>query len=158
MRKTAIFSVSIAVFFIAIDRLLKTYAKLADPEISLISDIFIFRYEENPYIAFSLPLSGPLLSLVIASIIFALIILARDRYKKESAELIPIIFIIFGAASNLYDRLLHGFVIDYLYLRYFTVFNLADSLIVLSTGYLLLLAFTGSPRKGSGYPDHPRSR
>ena len=37
--------------------------------------------------------------------------------------------IIFGAVSNLYDRLKYGFVIDYFDLKYFTIFNIADAMI-----------------------------
>ncbi|MBU1778489.1 signal peptidase II, partial [Patescibacteria group bacterium] len=40
-------------------------------------------------------------------------------------------FIIFGAISNLTDRLEYGYVIDYFSLKYFTIFNLADVMIVI---------------------------
>jgi lipoprotein signal peptidase len=45
--------------------------------------------------------------------------------------------IILGATSNLADRFQYGYVIDYFDLKYFTVFNLADVLIVGGTIGLL---------------------
>jgi signal peptidase II len=36
-----------------------------------------------------------------------------------------------GAFSNLYDRLHYGYVIDYFDLKYFTVFNLSDVMIII---------------------------
>ena len=43
-----------------------------------------------------------------------------------------------GALGNLYDRLTLGYVIDFLELPYWPVFNLADSCIVVGVGLLLL--------------------
>ncbi len=51
-------------------------------------------------------------------------------------------FIIFGAMSNLLDRLKYGCVICYLDLKYFTVFNLADIMIVGGALWLLILITT----------------
>ena len=48
--------------------------------------------------------------------------------------------IIMGAASNLFDRLKYGYVIDYLDLKYFTVFNLADAMIIFGVAILLISA------------------
>ncbi len=42
-----------------------------------------------------------------------------------------------GAISNIIDRLSYGYVIDYLSLRYFTVFNLAD--VMISSGAIILI-------------------
>ena len=53
-------------------------------------------------------------------------------------------FTILGASSNFYDRLKYGFVVDYLDLKYFTVFNVADAMISLSVLFMAyLLIFKG---------------
>ncbi|MFA5155148.1 MAG: signal peptidase II [Patescibacteria group bacterium] len=131
----------IAIFF-ALDRILKVWA-LRSAELSpfnLIGNWLSFDFTANYYIAFSLPLSGPLLNWAVtgltAGVIIAIIILAISK-KSHALEIGCLILILLGAASNLFDRLIYGYVIDYLYLRYFTVFNLADAMI--SGGALLLI-------------------
>ena len=52
-----------------------------------------------------------------------------------------------GACGNIVDRLRFGYVVDYVDLHVWPVFNLADTAIVLGAGLLLLaLAKSGDPR------------
>ncbi|MFH1232407.1 MAG: signal peptidase II [Patescibacteria group bacterium] len=140
-KKMAILTVC-AIFFVGLDRFLKVFAfNSSDYKLNLIGEILKFNYKENYYIAFSLPLSGSFLIVLIVLIILGLIFfylycINRKRYNN----LIPLALIILGASSNLYDRVRYGFVIDYLDLKYFTVFNLSDAMIVI--GMLLLLIIT----------------
>ncbi|MFA5000033.1 MAG: signal peptidase II [Patescibacteria group bacterium] len=133
----------IAIFFM-IDRYLKLAAlHLANGEpIKLIGNIFSFNFTANYYLAFSLPLSGPLVNSLIILIIIGLIyyILLNRRDSAKRWEVIILTFIIFGAISNILDRLIYGYVIDYLELKYFTVFNLAD--VMISGGAIILLTKT----------------
>jgi signal peptidase II len=138
----------IAIFFIA-DRGLKTFAQHLGPEsyLKIIKNIFLFRFTPNPYISFSIPFSGILLNIIIILIILGLILYTFYLISnKKSSNLAPgdrkitVIFltiIIIGAISNILDRLLFGYVIDYLELKHFTVFNLAD--IMISAGTLSLI-------------------
>jgi signal peptidase II len=133
----------IAIFFIA-DRYLKFLAlNMADnAPFRLISNIFSFNFTANYYLAFSLPLSGPLINILIVLIIIGLTyyILRNRRDSAKRWEVIILTFIIFGAISNILDRLIYGYVIDYLELKYFTVFNLAD--VMISGGAIILLTKT----------------
>lgn len=54
-------------------------------------------------------------------------------------------FVWVGAASNAIDRLVHGFVIDYIYVWPWPVFNIADLSILV--GVFLLLFFTKTSKK-----------
>lgn len=58
--------------------------------------------------------------------------------KQRLIEASAFFLILTGAMSNLYDRLLYGFVIDYIDLKYFTVFNIADVMICGGVTWLLL--------------------
>lgn len=132
-----------AVFFVVMDRLLKAYAlKLGDKaELSIAGDWFTFSPALNKYIAFSLPLDGPILTTSIIVILFVLLITIIKQYRSNQATNAGLFGAIFlGAASNLYDRLRYSGVIDYLNLKYFSVFNLADSIIVVSVFLLIFLA------------------
>jgi len=129
----------IAIFFIA-DRFLKFLAngKLANSSFKLINDLFTFNFSANHFIAFSLPLYGPWLNLIIGLIILILIhFLIKAIKNKEKIITAGLSLILTGAISNLIDRLLFGYVIDYLYLKYFTIFNLAD--VYISVGAILII-------------------
>jgi signal peptidase II len=130
-----------AVFFLSLDRILKTYAILFKPKLYIAGDILKFNYTSNPYIAFSLPISGIFLNILIVIMIISLLFLFVRQIKKEklSSTAFCLLLIILGAISNLWDRFKFGFVIDYLDLKYFTVFNLADVLISFGVITLLLL-------------------
>jgi len=123
----------IAMFFIG-DRILKAIALNSGQNqiFPLIKGWLNFHYVPNPYIAFSLPLSGLLLTIIIT--VFVLLLLSYIIYlilnkKSSKALILPLTVILFGAISNLLDRYLYGAVIDYFDLRYFTVFNIADVMI-----------------------------
>ena len=131
----------IAIFFIG-DRYLKLRAinlTTAAP-IRLAGDIFTYTFKSNYYIAFSLPLGGTLLNGAILILVIVLIatitlfILSKNQHRLEISGLA---LILLGAISNLADRLIYGYVIDYFYLKNFTIFNLAD--VMISSGALILI-------------------
>jgi hypothetical protein len=62
-------------------------------------------------------------------------------------KLLYSVLVLIGAISNLYDRLSYSYVIDYLDLKYFTVFNVADAMIVLPVFSILLFQYTCEPKK-----------
>ncbi|MEA3449530.1 MAG: signal peptidase II [Patescibacteria group bacterium] len=146
-KKTA-YCLYVAVFLLLFDRFLKIFIWFnQDFEYQIIKEYFKISFVLNPYIAFSLPLSGSILITVIIVILILLLLaiirlyLARNYY---ASGLFSIIFL--GASSNLYDRFKYGAVIDYFDLRYFTVFNLADSMIVVAA---IVLIFTLSSKKSA---------
>ena len=145
IRKTNIKNIAIplviAIFFIS-DILLKILSlnlMSAAPR-KLIGNIFSFHPTANYYMAFSFPFSGPLLNIFVSLIVIALIsyvLHLKKNKKKRKSEMVLLIFILLGALSNLTDRWTNGYVIDYLELRNFTVFNIAD--VMISAGALLLI-------------------
>ena len=146
----------IAIFFMA-DRGLKIFAQNNGSEtyFRLLSDWFLFRFTLNPYISFSLPFSGILLNITIILIIigliyyiFYLILNKKNKllnHNDRKNTIILLTIVLFGAISNIQDRLIYGYVIDYLELKYFTVFNLAD--IMISTGTIILIIKTLKTKK-----------
>jgi len=91
--------------------------------------------------AFSLPVGGWALNaailIALGILIYYLMVLKNKNNNK--LEVYLVFFILAGALSNIIDRLVCGYVIDYLHLQYFTVFNLAD--IMISMGALILILF-----------------
>ncbi len=139
--KNIVITLLIAIFFIT-DRYLKILASNLDQHtsINLWTNFLSFSYAKNYYIAFSLPLNGPFLNIIIAILIgLLIIIIAKLIYSKKpnTLETFSFTIILLGAISNFIDRQNYGYVIDYLYIKNFTVFNLAD--IMISLGALVLI-------------------
>lgn len=124
-----------AIFFI-LDRLLKSVVLNIEKSVEIFGDFLSFNFVRNYNIAFSLPVNGLLLNISIAFIVISLITYLS---KAKAEERPPIFLIITGAISNLIDRLYYGYVIDYLDLQWFAIFNIADVLICLGT---IMLGFS----------------
>ena len=87
--------------------------------------------------------------LILISALFILGILAWWS-KNSHRPLSPMIFgwslVLAGAASNLYDRVCYGYVIDFLDFRIWPVFNLADTSICVGI-FLVFFDFLSKSRK-----------
>jgi signal peptidase II len=123
----------IAIFF-SLDRWLKMTALALGPgrRLNLINHLLSFSFTPNYYMAFSLPLGGQALNMAVLAVVLGLlayILYLLSQPTRKKLEIICLIIILSGALSNIWDRLVYGYVIDYLALRYFTVFNLADAMI-----------------------------
>lgn len=146
VKKMIVISVAI-IFFVGLDRFFKVFA-LSDQnqQFNLIGEVLKFNYKANYYMAFSLPLAGQALMVLIILIIIILILFGLYYgARQEYGRLVALFLIIFGASSNLFDRISYGYVIDYLDLKYFTVFNLADAMITIGVFLLLLNANKKKP-------------
>lgn len=123
---------TLAIFFLS-DRWFKRLS-LSEIDLVLIPEFLNFKFFANKNIAFSLPLEGAWLTFIITLIIgFLLFYFLRFYWDLNKTTFFGLGAVITGALSNLIDRFTHGFVIDYLNLRYFTIFNVADILIVSGT-------------------------
>lgn len=143
---------SIAILFLIMDRLLKHLAQAGffKEPVYLIKGIFSLKMAKNYYIALSIPwMTGVLLNvltlLIIIGLLYYLVHLYKTRIFSEYTGLL--LLLILGAVSNFADRIQEGFVIDYLHLKYFTVFNVADVMIV--AGALGLIWFNLRSKKTS---------
>ena len=112
--------------------------------IKIIDGVFELVYHENDGAVWGI-LSGKTVFLLIFTII-ALALIAFVFYRlPEEKRFTPIriilIFIVAGAIGNLIDRVLYGYVIDFLYFSLidFPVFNVADIYITVSAILLMIL-------------------
>ncbi len=126
---------SSGVFCIGIDQILKQIARGSHESYYLIPQLLGWEYFENPGIAFGIPLPHMIvIPLTILIIIAGIYYLSKTTYTKHKA--IGAMFIIAGALSNVIDRFIYGFTIDYI--RIVTsILNCADILIII--GALLLM-------------------
>ncbi len=138
------FYIFVFLYFLSLDRFFKFLAvnDFFHKPLEIFGNIFKLNFTPNFNIAFSLPLSGFWLNVIITLIILSFISHLAASLKLNNYRYISyLLLIIFGAASNLYDRLSYGFVIDYFDLKYFTVFNIADAMIFFGVlGIIVILS------------------
>ncbi len=135
IKSQSIFFIFGLAFFI-IDRLIK-YLFFN----SILANSFFITYVTNRGIAFGLSIPPVIIVLfyilVIIIILFLINWLINLYQSKKYVISFSLWLIILGALSNIIDRIRFGFVIDYIDLHVWPVFNLADTMIVV--GVILFL-------------------
>jgi signal peptidase II len=138
----------ISIILLLIDQISKLLVvKLIDinSSIELIKNFFYLTYTHNTGAAFSI-LTGKRILLILIAVIILIVIFNYLRKNKIESKVEKIAFslIIGGSVGNLLDRIVRGYVIDFLDFKIFgynfPIFNLADTFIVI--GVLLLLIIT----------------
>ncbi len=128
---------TIAIFFISLDRFLKSLFYLNPSKTYEINSFLSFFYAENKYIAFSIPVNPLFIKYFSLLLTMALVVVFTNFViKKRHSFAFPLFLLILGSFSNIYDRFKYGFVIDYAYIKHFTVFNIADSMIFIGVAIL----------------------
>ena len=120
-----------------LDRILKRVA-LSGTEIRFVPDVLVFDLFKNPGIAFSLPFSGPLVWVASVGILAAVSLMAAKEFRAKRFDAAGAFgLFVFGACSNLFDRVVYGFTVDYLIFFSRSAVNLADGMIVAGALWLL---------------------
>ena len=139
--QTKLYFLFISIFFIIIDQLTKNiifynYKSLINKNFLL----FRLDFVKNYGAAFNI-FSGSRIFLSLISILFSilLIYLIFRKNNLNSFDLYSYSFILGGTIGNGMDRILRGFVIDFINLNFinFPVFNIAD--ISINIGFIFLL-------------------
>ena len=139
--KTKLYFLSLSIFIILIDQFTK-YLIFYNHNMFINNDFILFRLDivKNYGAAFNI-FSGSRIFLSFISIIFSilLIYLILRKNTLNSFDLYSYSFILGGTIGNGMDRILKGFVIDFINLNIinFPVFNIAD--ISINIGFILLL-------------------
>lgn len=133
----AVIYVIIVILFI-LDRGLK-YFFLQNPDFRQDFLFVTFHIAKNKGIAFGLDFYFPLLVFcIIAALIYFSAKLFRAHKDKSRIHIAAISMVIFGTLSNFYDRIVYGYVIDYIDVPYFTVINIADIMITLGIAIIII--------------------
>jgi signal peptidase II len=151
-------SVLIAVFFlVGCDHATKGLAKgeLDGGGVrELIRGMVDFRYVENTDIAFNLlrwvpeSIRTPALLVVGALAVLALVYLLLERRPQSRTRRVALVLVTAGAIGNFLDRAVRGYVVDFVHVHHWPVFNVAD--VYLTIGYILLALGLFAYRRGSG--------
>ncbi|MCI5840175.1 MAG: signal peptidase II [Peptoniphilaceae bacterium] len=135
----------IIILGIVIDRISKIYAYKFLIENTIKIPLFSFYYLENKGAAFGILQNHRFLFLTftILVIVFLLFYFIKNRDRNSKFIKLAISFIISGALGNLYDRIVSGYVIDFIYTNLFpfAVFNFADVFVVLGCIMMIIYLF-----------------
>jgi signal peptidase II len=140
--------IAVAVLALDITSKLLVVANLSDRQIRLLGGFLTLRESRNPGAAFSLGTSLTLLYSLIAVTVIV-VILRTSRRIRSVPWAICLGLLLGGATGNLIDRifrspgLFRGWVVDWIQVPHWPVFNLADSAIVCGGILAVLLSARG---------------
>jgi len=101
-------------------------------------EIFVLTYISNSGAAFGMfPQLGLLFTFIALAVSLVIVFYHRSIPAEQWIVRLSLGLQLGGALGNLIDRLRFGYVVDMLYVRFFPVFNIADSAIV--CGVILLM-------------------
>ena len=121
--------------------------------VSIVGDLVEIRWTPNPDVAFSMvrnlgltPWSSPVVLATLGAGAMALLLAVWWRSRKGGA-LVNVGFAaaFAGALGNIVDRLTHGYVVDFIHVKRWPVFNVADILVVIG----IAAAFLAQRRKAA---------
>tara|TARA_B100000214_G_scaffold309029_1_gene240524 strand:+ start:557 stop:1015 length:459 start_codon:yes stop_codon:yes gene_type:complete len=139
--QTKLYFLSCSIFIIILDQFTK-YLMFYNYKTFINKDFLIFRLDfvKNYGAAFNI-FSGNRIFLSCISIIFSILLtyLILRKYTISLYDLYSYSFILGGTIGNGMDRILRGFVIDFINLNFinFPVFNIAD--ISINIGFIFLI-------------------
>lgn len=139
MRKVWPWAVAAAVFIA--DRVTKILAPgIPKNGVVLIPGVIGLRYAENRGIAFSLLSGAPWALGVVSLLIIAAAFFCLRGKKLQPLALTGLMMMLGGAAGNMVDRFVHGFVPDMIEVLFmnFAIFNVADMFLCIGCGLVII--------------------
>ena len=116
-------AIAIGVAIAAVDQIIKLLViNNLKPvgSVNVVGDVFKLTYVENRGVAFGLFKDMPWVFIVLTSVLIAAIVFFMFKKRPESKFFyVTVALIIGGGLGNLIDRVLYGFVVDYLSLSFF---------------------------------------
>ena len=138
----------IIVIWVILDLITKNLAYLyLQEKLAIIWDLVYLQFITNPWIAFGIEINPILLKILTISLIILIFYYHRyerkNEKKKKWKKLIDISFalILAWAIWNAYERVFNSNVIDFVWVKYFSVFNLADSFITIGAILYLYILY-----------------
>ena len=132
--------------------LISTYLKLNE-SIEIIKDFFYIRYINNKGASWGILENNRILLIGLSIIAIIMIIRYSYFFKKTKLNTYGFGLLLGGILGNLSDRLIFGYVkdfLDFIIFKYdFPVFNIADICIVIGVALLIISILKGEDNSGS---------
>ncbi len=120
--------------WVLVDLISKYFANIyLQNKVNILWDFLYLQFFRNNWIAFSIKIYPPLLKIITICLIILIFYYYRQEKKNNNNKLIDISFwlILAWAIWNGVERVLNSNVIDFIWVKYFAIFNLADSFITI---------------------------
>lgn len=115
--------------------------------IPILRNLFHLTFVRNTGAAFGMFQEHPAIFLFVAALsaVAMILLLVLKRKNLHNVEKISLCFLLAGTLGNLTDRISFGYVIDFIDLRIWPVFNVADSFIMIGAvvlgSYLIYMTY-----------------
>ena len=141
MKHKKVWLIILGIWIILLDQITK--AILIGKNTTVIPNVLNFTYTENTGVAFGIG-SNNLILIIISNIVVLGIIIRFIKERKEQVNfsiLFSLVLILSGGIGNLIDRIVKGYVIDFIDVNLFNFpnFNVADISIIIGIGILLIV-------------------
>ena len=155
MNKTFIFT-SISLLVILADQYTKYLVRhklVEGKSVKFIGKVVYLTYLKNEGAAFSILQGGRWIFVIIAVVAAALIIVNAKFVLSNGLLSVGTALLLGGIVGNLIDRIFLGFVTDFVDLRFWPVFNIADSAV--DIGLLIIFIYFLFYENGKSFKSHP---
>lgn len=152
-------SILFVILLVVLDQASKIYLTLVNKtspiDLEVIRGFFRITYTCNDGAAFSILKGKRVFFIIITIIVVFLIVYYLLKNKVYWVEKYSLLLIISGAVGNLIDRIMYGYVIDFLdFIIFgydFPVFNIADSFITIGAiGLIISILFLNKEGENAG--------
>ena len=131
--------IAVGIVFDQVTKLLAVEFLMGEPPINIIGDFLRLSYDENTGMAFGMMKGSRWIFMTVSSVaiiaMLAYLVLAKNQPKLYT---VSVSIIASGGIGNMIDRLALGYVVDFVDVKYFAIFNGADSLVCIGAGLLIL--------------------
>jgi signal peptidase II len=155
----------IGILVLALDQWSKRRVRLTLPEgtsmapFPRLERLFTFTHIHNTGVAFGLfPDRGILFVIVAIAVVIAIVLYYRRLSSSSWVLRVALGLQLGGASGNLVDRIARGYVTDFVNVRFFAIFNVADSALVVGAimlGYYALFMERDAPAPAAEHADPP---
>ena len=123
--------------FVFVDQLIKRF--MVNANMQIIPNILSFNYTKNYGIAFGAKYNMYIILVANLILIVAISFIIIKNFKNNRI-IYPLTIVLSGGISNFLDRIINGYVIDYINITFlkFPKFNLADIAIVCGIIFLII--------------------
>lgn len=132
--------------------LISTYLKLNE-NVLIIKDFFYIKYIHNSGASFGMLANSRVFLIILSFVAIIIILRYMNSFKKTITNIIGFGLVLGGILGNLFDRILYGYVkdfLDFVIFKYdFPVFNFADIFIVIGVIILIVSIIRGEDKNGS---------
>ena len=133
----------ISIIVLILDQLSKYIIEinLYKKSIDIIENVFSITYVENYGAAWGILSNNNWIILILTPLLIGLIVWYLYKISKNKFEYIAGGLIIGGAIGNYIDRIVRGYVVDFIDFIIWPVFNIADIAVVVGVGLVILSLF-----------------